>query len=269
MTKSSKITKKTRQILGAPLLFLGLPVLLLLVANEGRVEAFDLQSLAARRVLPTTTTTTTTTLGVALQPEQPSSASSGHSPLYSLQLVNAVPVTRTNAQGQTVVWRPLVSRVTRVARRVVTTKPAETGETHRTESYAAVRWSRKALPSNSSSSSSSSDKNKKYQATLRAWMQRVMTRKSSKKEAQAPQQATAAETETIDHKTAKNDDTLWQESLASQDAGVSQQRIQQPLPPQYEAQLAAKYAAIDDVQERAFVILKDLGVVEPSLDFTI
>mmetsp|Transcript_7489 Transcript_7489/g.18357 ORF Transcript_7489/g.18357 Transcript_7489/m.18357 type:complete len:489 (+) Transcript_7489:60-1526(+) len=36
---------------------------------------------------------------------------------------------------------------------------------------------------------------------------------------------------------------------------------QQPLPPEEEAKLAAKYAAIEDLGERAFAILRDLGMV--------
>ena len=36
---------------------------------------------------------------------------------------------------------------------------------------------------------------------------------------------------------------------------------QQPLPPEEEAKLAAKYAAIEDIGERAFTILRDLGMV--------
>jgi hypothetical protein len=42
------------------------------------------------------------------------------------------------------------------------------------------------------------------------------------------------------------------------------QRLQQPKPPKEEARLQAKYAAIESLEERAFTILVDLGMVELS-----
>lgn len=47
------------------------------------------------------------------------------------------------------------------------------------------------------------------------------------------------------------------------------QGIAQPLSRRQEEKLAAKYASIDCLEERAYTILKDLGMVEPTLDFSI
>ena len=43
----------------------------------------------------------------------------------------------------------------------------------------------------------------------------------------------------------------------------------QPLSRRKEEKLAAKYASIDCLEERAYTILKDLDMVEPTLDFSI
>lgn len=58
------------------------------------------------------------------------------------------------------------------------------------------------------------------------------------------------------------------ESLESSE-GVTNSLMSQPLSEAEEQKRAAKYAAIDDIEERAFTILKDLGMIQPSLDFSI
>ena len=47
---------------------------------------------------------------------------------------------------------------------------------------------------------------------------------------------------------------------------VPKQRLQQPKPMLEETQLQAKYASIESLEERAFTILKDLGMVESTPD---
>lgn len=60
-------------------------------------------------------------------------------------------------------------------------------------------------------------------------------------------------------------------SLASHEGATAEQRkiIPQPLPPEQAEALALKYQAIESLEERAYTILQDLGMVEPSLDFSI
>ncbi|CAB9498171.1 expressed unknown protein [Seminavis robusta] len=49
----------------------------------------------------------------------------------------------------------------------------------------------------------------------------------------------------------------------------SRRMIPQPLSEQEERERAAKYAAIDCMEERTFTMLQDLGMIQPSLDFSI
>ena len=55
------------------------------------------------------------------------------------------------------------------------------------------------------------------------------------------------------------DETIITKDSSKSDAELSRQ---QPRPPEEEARLAAKYAAIEDLGERAFAILVDLGMVQ-------
>lgn len=59
-------------------------------------------------------------------------------------------------------------------------------------------------------------------------------------------------------------------AVASAKAEVPKRRVvSQPLSRRKEERLAQKYASIDSLEERAYTILKDLGMVDPSLDFSI
>ena len=55
------------------------------------------------------------------------------------------------------------------------------------------------------------------------------------------------------------DETIITKDSPKSDAELSRQ---QPRPPEEEARLAAKYAAIEDLGERAFAILVDLDMVQ-------
>ncbi|CAB9522822.1 expressed unknown protein [Seminavis robusta] len=46
-------------------------------------------------------------------------------------------------------------------------------------------------------------------------------------------------------------------------------RVRRPLSRRQEQKLAAKYAAIECIEERTYIILKDLGMIQPTLDFSI
>lgn len=60
-------------------------------------------------------------------------------------------------------------------------------------------------------------------------------------------------------------------------AKAAKQRLKRPSPPgmlnkpskSEERKMARKYASIDCIEERTFVMLKDLGIVESSVDFNI
>lgn len=52
-------------------------------------------------------------------------------------------------------------------------------------------------------------------------------------------------------------------------AAAARRNIVQPLPPQEEEKMASKYAAIECVGDWASTTLKDLGMVETTLDFSI
>ncbi len=71
-----------------------------------------------------------------------------------------------------------------------------------------------------------------------------------------------AEEEETDTSAASDDtsEDLSEDSSESEELEGTQRR-QQPRPPEEEAKLAAKYAAIEDLGERAFAILRDLGMV--------
>ena len=60
-------------------------------------------------------------------------------------------------------------------------------------------------------------------------------------------------------------------SLASSEADpVAESKTPEtPSQPAKQAKLAKKYGAIQSLEERAFQILKDLGMIEPSLHFYI
>lgn len=54
------------------------------------------------------------------------------------------------------------------------------------------------------------------------------------------------------------------EEAAKKEAAIAEAR-RQPKPPEVEAELAARYGSMD-LEERAFAILVDLGMVEITLD---
>eukprot|EP00977_Amphora_coffeiformis_P020235 scaffold8011_cov149-Amphora_coffeaeformis.AAC.2 len=59
-------------------------------------------------------------------------------------------------------------------------------------------------------------------------------------------------------------------SSASSEGDIpTKKRVQAVLPPRKEKKLAAKYAQIECLEEKAFTILQDLGMVETTLDFSI
>ena len=227
---------------------------------------------------PTTATAATTTTHTSTQPR--------HSPLYSLQLVNAVPV-QIDAPNGKKVWRPIVSRVTRIttdaARRVVDHFPTPATRTRRQQKTA---WQQISLttttnhPTESNQKTpSSSSSSSGYKATLRKWIRRVVKRQrdepivaATSSVASTVQEVQATNTMAND---SDNDDTTTTllDSLASHEAaGALHTRPRprpQPLSPREQETLAAKYAAIDCLEEKAFTILKDLGMVEPSLNFDI
>lgn len=159
-----------------------------------------------------------TQLAVATDPE-------GATPLSSLQIVNAANKPADSTVGR---WRPLVSRVGRVSRRVVATPLVVMKKV---------------------------TKHKGYRASLRGWIRRVVQRRES----------LSTTTTTVVAMT-DQEETAMLQSLASQEASEPVRRPpQQPLAPRKEKALAAKYAAIESIEERAYTILKDLG----SLDYQI
>jgi hypothetical protein len=69
-----------------------------------------------------------------------------------------------------------------------------------------------------------------------------------------------------DDSSSQTEDTETSEESTSEKSSTSEKALgalskQQPRPPDEEAKLAAKYAAIEDLGERAFAILRDLGMV--------
>lgn len=72
--------------------------------------------------------------------------------------------------------------------------------------------------------------------------------------------ATSEATETTPSKKTTDDDKVPDENIDDKVKAICQAR-KQPKSPEEEAILAARYAAISNVGERAFCILKDLGMI--------
>jgi hypothetical protein len=280
-------------------------------------------------------------LNVATDPhtllETSASSQNRHAPIYSLQLINAVPVTidASPNSGEKPRWRPIVSRVTRITvgdneqTAAVIGSPEKQQQKHSVKIANAIRSEpiKRVLA---------------YRSVLRNWIRRVVGRGRTEKSDEvgtvvlaaseqtkvgendeSSEVATVMETATneedaavvvLTEEQAQEEESVLQ-SLASQEAGADDSSVAklqplscttsteetvveteaplissfaaseevditngsevvksqfQPTPPKQEKRLLAKkYASIESLEEKAFQILKDLGMIEPSLDFYI
>lgn len=230
-----------------------------------------------------------------------------HAPIYSLQLINAVPVKIDN--GQKPLWRPIVSRVTRLSEVEPVAITSSTTTTTTTDDD-----NNNQPKENKSFFIKSAEPIKRvlaYRSVLRSWIRRVVGRGRHGEEV-------ATDETVVTELLAVEEEEAVLQSLASQEAGcveegstivqmessvsvstaeaakeatepekeevlttmtslasseadpVAESKTPEtPSQPAKQAKLAKKYGAIQSLEERAFQILKDLGMIEPSLHFYI
>ena len=225
-----------------------------------------------------------------------------HAPIYSLQLINAVPVKIDN--GQKPLWRPIVSRVTRLSE----VEPTITTTTDNNKN----NNNNNKPKENKSFFIKSAEPIKRvlaYRSVVRSWIRRVVGRgrheeevamdetvvtellaleeeeavlqSLASQEAGCVEEGSIVQMESVSDSTAeaakeatepeKEEVLTTMTSLASSEADpVAESKTPEtPSQPAKQAKLAKKYGAIQSLEERAFQILKDLGMIEPSLHFYI